>query len=75
MYKRAPLYPNLEKELIANGITRAEIAAEIGIKTTAFYYRTIGVKEFGINEARIICAYIEKKSGRAMTTKYLFNFS
>lgn len=74
MYKKAPLYPNLEKELLGNGITRAEIAKTIGVKPAAFYYRTTGEVEFTLNEARIICAYIEKKTGRPMTIKYLFNF-
>ena len=74
MYKNTPLYPNLEKELLGNRITRREIAEAIGIKPTAFYYRTTGAVEFSLNEARIICAYLEKKTGRPMTIKYLFGF-
>ena len=75
MYKKTQLYPNLEKELYGNGITRAEIANVIGLKPTAFYCRTTGQVEFTVNEARMICAYLEKKTGRVMTTKYLFNFN
>ena len=73
--KQNPLYPNLEAELMRCGITKNEIAKELGFSRIALYQRLTGDVEFSLNEARIICAYLEKRSGRAQSLKYLFNFN
>lgn len=72
--KKYYLYPNLEAELKRFNISRDELAQVIGVSRSNLYTRLTGEKEFSLSEARIICAYIEKKSGRVMTIKYLFNF-
>ena len=73
--KKNPLYPNLEAELMRSGITRNELAKELGFSRIALYFRLTGEIEFTLNEARIICAYIEKRSGRAQSLKNLFNMT
>jgi DNA-binding XRE family transcriptional regulator len=73
--KKNPLYPNLEAELMRCGITRNELAKELGFSRIALYLRLTGEIEFTLNEARIVCAYIEKKSGRAQSLKNLFNMT
>lgn len=72
--KKYALYPNLECELTRYNITKDELAKHLGISRWALYDRLTGEVEITLNEARIVCAYIEKKSGRPMTIKYLFNF-
>lgn len=74
MTKHYYLYPNLEAELKRYNISRVELAKVIGVSRSNLYTRLIGEKEFSLNEARIVCAFIEKKSGRPMSLKYLFNF-
>lgn len=71
--KKNPLYPNLEAELVRCGVTKKELAKELGYGRLALYKRLTGDVEISLNEARIICAYIEKKSGRAQSLKNLFN--
>ena len=74
MTKHYYLYPNLEAELKRYNISRVELAKVIGVSRSNLYTRLTGEKEFSLNEARIVCAFIEKKSGRPMSLKYLFNF-
>lgn len=73
--KNAMLYPNLEAELKRYDITKDDIGKVIGVSRSNVYTRLTGNKEITLNEARMICAYIEKISGRPMTIKYLFNFT
>ena len=73
--KNVMLYPNLEAELKRYEITKDDLAKVIGVSRTNVYTRLTGKKELTLNEARIICAYVEKVSGRPMTLKYLFNFT
>ena len=74
MRKKYYLYPNLEAELKRYNVSRDEIAKAIGVSRSNLYTRLTGEKEFSLSEARIICAYLEKKSGQEMSLKYLFNF-
>lgn len=73
--KQNPLYPNLEGELQRCGITKQELAKELGFKRLALYKRLTGEVEFSLSEAKIVCAYLEKKSGRAQSLKNLFNIN
>lgn len=73
--KQNPLYPNLEGELQRCGITKGELAKELGFSRVTLYMRLTGEIEFTLNEAKIICAYIERKSGRAQSLKNLFNIN
>lgn len=71
--KKNPLYPNLEAELMRCGVTKKELAKVLGFGRLALYKRLTGDIEFSLNEVRIVCAYLEKKSGRAQSMKNLFN--
>ena len=73
MVKECILYPNLEAELSRAGIPKSELARLIGKSRNTIYSKLSGKTEITLNEARIICAYMEKQTGRAMTIKYLFN--
>lgn len=73
--KQNPLYPNLEGELQRCGITKGALAKELGFNRLALYKRLTGEIEFSLNEAKIVCAFIERKSGRAQSLKNLFNIS
>ena len=75
MYKKNPLYPNVEAEIVRAQITRKELANAVGINERTLYNKLIGKTELTLSEARIICAYLERKTGRVMTIKYLFNFA
>ena len=75
MDRKPTLYPNLEAELARSGIRKSELAKELGITRMSLYSRLVGEIEFSLNEAKIICAYIEKKSGRAQSLKNLFNIN
>lgn len=72
-FKQNPLYPNLESELLKCGVTKKELAKALGFSSVALYKRLTGEVEFTLNEVRIVCAYLEKKSGRAQSMKTLFN--
>lgn len=73
MEKKPRLYPNLEAELTRSGITKNELANVLGITRMSLYSRLVGEIEFTLNEARIVCAYVEKRSGRPQSLKNLFN--
>ena len=73
MERKPTLYPNLEAEIARAGIRKSELAKELGITRMSLYSRLVGDIEFSLNEAKIVCAYIEKKSGRAQSLKNLFN--
>lgn len=75
MERKPTLYPNLEAELARSGIKKLELAKELGITRMSLYSRLVGDIEFSLNEARIVCAYIEKRSGRAQSLKNLFNIT
>lgn len=73
MRKNCMLYPNLEAELKRCDITKDELGKAIGVSRSNVYTRLTGKKEFTISEARIICAFIERRSGRPQSLKHLFN--
>ena len=75
MYKKNPLYPNVEAEIVRAQITRRDLAKALGINERTLYNKLSGKTELTLSEARIICAYLERKTGRVMTIKYLFNFT
>ena len=75
MYKKNPLYPHVEAEIVRAQITRKELAKALGMNERTLYNKLSGKTELTLSEARILCAYIEKKTGRVMTLKYLFNFT
>ena len=75
MVKKLPLYPNLEAELVRSGIKKSELAKELGITRMSLYSRLVGDIEITLNEALIICAYVEKRSRRAQSLKNLFNIN
>ena len=75
MTKNCMLYPNLEAELKRCGVTKPELSKVIGVSRSNVYTRFVGTKEFSINEALMICTYLEKKSGKEFTVEYLFSLT
>lgn len=73
--KKFSMYPNLEAEIARAGITNKELAAAACMSTRTLYSKLTGESPFTIDEARLICACIEKKSGRVMSIKHLFNIN
>lgn len=73
MYKKNPLYPNVEAEITRAQVTRAELAAALGITERTLYNKLSGRTALSLSEARIICAFLEKKTGRPQSLKILFN--
>ena len=72
MFKKNPLYPNVEAEIMRAQVTRAEVAAA-GMCERTLYNKLSGKTELSISEARMICAFLEKKTGRVQSLKTLFN--
>ena len=75
MTKNCLLYPNLEAELKRYEITKPELSKVIGVSRSNVYTRFVGVKEFTISEAIMLCKYLEKKSGKEFTLEYLFSLT
>lgn len=74
-FKSCMLYPNLEGELYKNNITYKELAKELGITDRTLYNKLTGKTELSISDAKIICAFLEKRSRRAQSLKHLFNIN
>jgi DNA-binding XRE family transcriptional regulator len=75
MYKSDILYPNLEAELARAGIDKKELAKVIGKSKNTLYSRLNGKTELTLSEARIIKAYVERKTGRIFQFTRLFNIN
>lgn len=75
MYKTDILYPNLEAELARAGIDKKELAKVIGKSKNTLYSRLNGKTELTLSEARIIKAYVERKTGRIFQFTRLFNIN
>jgi plasmid maintenance system antidote protein VapI len=75
MYKTDILYPNLEAELARAGIDKKEIAKVIGKSKNTIYSRLNGKTELTLSEARIIKAYLERRTGRVLQFTRLFNIN
>ena len=75
MYKTDILYPNLEAELARGGIDKKELAKVIGKSKNTLYSRLNGKTELTLSEARIIKAYVERKTGRIFQFTRLFNIN
>ena len=73
--KKFSMYPNLEAEIARAGITNKELAEAACMSTRTLYSKLTGDTPFTIDEARLVCAYLEKRSRRAMSIKNLFNIN
>ena len=73
MYKKNPLYPNVEAEITRANVTRKELAAELGITERTLYNKLSGKTELSMSEAKMICNFLERKTGRVQSLKNLFN--
>lgn len=73
--KKFSMYPNLEAEKSRTRTTDKELAEASCMSVRTLYSKLTGEREFTIAEARLICAYLEKKSGRAQSLKHLFNIN
>ena len=73
MYKKNPLYPNVEAEIVRAQLTKRELAKELGIAERTLYNKLSGKTELSISEARMICTIIERRTGRPQSLKNLFN--
>ena len=73
--KKTMLYPNLYAELKRYDVKIDDIGKAIGVTRSNVYTRLYGEKEITLNEAIIICSYIEQRANKPFTIKYLFNIS
>lgn len=71
--KKFSMYPNLEAEMTRTRTTDKELAEATCMSEKTLYNKLIGETQFTIVEAKLVCAYLEKKSGRAQSLKNLFN--
>lgn len=65
-------YPNLEAELLRAGISKADLAAFIGISISALYAKMSGSRSFKLDEALKIARYISIATEREYFVEYLF---
>jgi len=75
MSRDCVLYPNLEAELARAGIDKKELANVIGKSKNTLYSRLNGKTELTLSEARIIRAYLEKRTNKPMYFNRLFNIN
>lgn len=73
--KKFSMYPNLEAEKARTRTSDTELAEAACMSVRTLYSKLIGESEFTLAEARLICAYLEKKGGRAQSIKNLFNIN
>lgn len=73
--KKFSMYPNLEAEIARARATDKELAEAACISQKTLYNKLTGDTPFTIDEARLLCAFLEKKSGRVMSIKHLFNIN
>ena len=69
------LYPNVEAELARARISKAELGDALELSRQALYNRLSGKTKLSISDARAIRAFLETKTGRPLSLKYLFNLN
>lgn len=58
MRKRNPAFPELEKQILARGILKKDLAAGLGITSQALSRKLVGRCEFTLSEIRYIASII-----------------
>lgn len=66
------IFRNLEAELMRSQITKAELAARIGISTGSISLKFNGKTEFTLPEMLAIQKQLSGEDGNAFTLDYLF---
>lgn len=63
---------NLESELLRAGISKAALAAMIGVSVSALYAKLNGSRPFKLSECQKVRRYLEIATDRELTIDYLF---
>lgn len=58
MRKRKPVFPELEKQILAHGILKKDIAENLGITGSALSRKLTGQSDFTLSEVRYIASVI-----------------
>ena len=75
MYKANARYPNLEAELARTGLSKTELAKQLGLSKDTLYNKLNGKSKLTIDEARVIKACVEKQAGQPISFLRLFSIS
>ena len=66
------IFCNLESELLRAGISKAALAAMVGVSISALYAKLNGSRPFKLSECQKIRRYLEIATDRELTIDYLF---
>lgn len=58
MRKRKPAFPELEKQILAHGVLKKDIAENLGITGAALSRKLTGQSDFTLSEVRYIASVI-----------------
>lgn len=73
MQQKLLVYPNLNAELVRNGLTVEMLADYMGMSKTNVYNKINGRTVFNLKDMQTIQEFFKAKGGGAFTLDYLFS--
>lgn len=73
MQQKILVYPNLNAELVRNGLTVEMLADYMGMSKTNVYNKINGRTVFNLKDMQTIQEFFKVKGGGAFTLDYLFS--
>lgn len=73
MQQKLLVYPNLNAELVRNGLTVEMLADFMGMSKTNVYNKINGRTVFNLKDMQTIQEFFKAKGGGAFTLDYLFS--